>query len=130
MELKTITRIFLLSLLVSLAACETGTNGLPTVYKAGAYTERADGYGGAIKVSALFSDDSITAIAVDSHKESLNRAPVAAALEQIPQAIVEGQTLTVDVVSGATHTSKGIIKAVEKCVLKAGGDGAVEKLKR
>jgi fumarate reductase flavoprotein subunit len=117
-------------LLLSLAACDTGTepSGLQSSYQAGTYTERADGYGGAIKVSAVFSDDSITKITVDSHKESQNREAVAAALEQIPQAIIANQTLVVDAITGATKTSNGILKAVEKCALAAGGENAVEKL--
>jgi fumarate reductase flavoprotein subunit len=50
-------------------------------------------------------------------------------LEQIPQVIIDDQTLAVDSISGATYTSRGILKAVEKCVLKAGGESAVAKLK-
>jgi fumarate reductase flavoprotein subunit len=127
-----IFRVFLLSLLVSLAACDTGTSPLEpsSVYKAGTYTGRADGYGGAITVSTVFSGDSITEIAIDSHKETQNRGAVAAALEQIPQAIIDGQTLVVEAMSGATRTSNGIVKAVEKCALQAGGESAVEKLKQ
>ena len=44
------------------------------------------------------------------------------AINEIPEAIVEGQTLAVDVVAGATYTSNGIIEAVKKCVEEAGGD--------
>ena len=44
------------------------------------------------------------------------------AISDIPEAIVEGQTLAVDVVAGATYTSNGIIEAVKKCVEQAGGD--------
>jgi fumarate reductase flavoprotein subunit len=118
-------------LLLSLAACNTGTGpseGPATLYRAGTYTGIADGYGGIIKVSVAFSDDSIMTIAIDSNKESQNREGVAKALTQIPQAIIDDQTLTVDVISGATKTSKGILKAVEKCALAAGGENAVEKL--
>jgi fumarate reductase flavoprotein subunit len=115
-------------LLFSLAACNMEPSDPPSLYKAGTYTGRADGYGGIITVSAAFSDDSIVTIAIDSHKESQNREGVATALEQIPQAIIDGQTLTVDIISGATRTSRGILKAVENCALAAGGEGAVEKL--
>jgi fumarate reductase flavoprotein subunit len=133
MKVKSIAHIVLALLLFSLAACDTGTGpseDTSSVYKAGSYTGRADGYGGAIKVSAVFSGDSITAIAIDSHKESQNRDAVAAALTQIPQAIIDGQTLVVEAISGATRTSNGIKTAVEKCALQAGGASAVEKLKQ
>jgi fumarate reductase flavoprotein subunit len=125
-------RILLLFLLFAFTACDTGTNpsGNPeAIYSAGSYTGRADGYGGIITVSVVFSTDSITKITVDSHKESQNREAIAKALELIPQAIMDGQTLVVDVITGATRTSSGIIKAVEKCALEAGGKNAVEKLK-
>jgi fumarate reductase flavoprotein subunit len=121
-------RLSLAFLLFSLAACDTGTGPSEGMYRAGTYTERADGYGGAIKVSTVFSDDSITAITIDSHKESQKREAVAAALEQIPQAIIDGQTLVVDAITNATRTRSGILKAVEKCALAAGGKSAVEKL--
>jgi fumarate reductase flavoprotein subunit len=124
-------RLALPFLLLSLAACtmDTEPSGPQSLYQAGTYTGRGDGYGGAITVSTVFSDDSITEITVDSHKEtSETREAVAAALEQIPQAIIANQTLVVDVITGATRTSKGILKAVEKCALAAGGENAVEKL--
>jgi fumarate reductase flavoprotein subunit len=136
MKSETINRILRLSLLFPaflFTACDTGANpsgGTPSLYTAGTYTERADGYGGAIKVSTVFSSDHIMEITVDSHKESTGREGVAAALAQIPQAVIDGQTLAVDVITGASATSKGILRAVEKCVLKAGGEHAVENLKR
>ena len=45
-------------------------------------------------------------------------------IESIPTAIVDGQTLKVDVVSGATVTSEAIIAAVEDCITQAGADVA------
>jgi fumarate reductase flavoprotein subunit len=117
-------------LLFSLTACKTGTepSGSQSLYQAGTYTGRADGYGGIIKVSTVFSGDRITEITVDSHTETQGRDAVAAALEQIPETVIANQTLAVDAISGATKTSKGILKAVEKCALAAGGEDAVEKL--
>jgi fumarate reductase flavoprotein subunit len=132
MKSKTIyLRLALPFLLLSLTACKTGTepSSPHSLYHAGTYTEQADGYGGIIKVSTVFSDDSITKITVDSHKESQSREAVAAALEQIPQTITANQTLLVDVITGATKTSRGILNAVEKCALAAGGESAVEKLR-
>jgi uncharacterized protein with FMN-binding domain len=99
------------------------------LYTPETYTEKASGYGGAMTVSAAFSEDSITVIEIVSHKESSGRAAIAAALEQIPQAIIADQTLTVDVITGATSTSTAIIKARDKCAKLAGGEDAVNKLK-
>jgi fumarate reductase flavoprotein subunit len=118
--------------------CDTGASPsgdsedpppVSSLYTPGTYMEKASGYGGAMTVSTVFSEDSITAIEIVSHKESSGREAIAAALEQIPQAIIADQTLTVDVITGATYTSNAIIKAVEKCVNLAGGEDAVSKLK-
>jgi hypothetical protein len=92
--------LFLIFLVCSFTGCDTGAPGKPPLYQAGTYTGKADGYGGAITVSTVFSGDSITEITIDSHKESSDkRVEVAAALEQIPRAIIDGQTLKVDVFS-------------------------------
>jgi fumarate reductase flavoprotein subunit len=121
---------FALALLFFLAACSTGTepSGPPSLYRAGTYVGRGDGYQGIIKVSTVFSDDNIMGITVDSHKESQGREAVANALEQIPQAIIAGQTLAIDAITNATKTSRGILKAVEASARAAGGESAVEKL--
>ncbi|MCK8824421.1 FMN-binding protein [Fuchsiella alkaliacetigena] len=42
------------------------------------------------------------------------------ALEEIPVEIVEAQSTEVDVVSGATRTSEGIIEAVDETLIEAG----------
>jgi len=44
------------------------------------------------------------------------------AFERIPKAIIDGQTLAVDTVSGATYSSKAIIGAVTKALVAAGAD--------
>jgi len=59
------------------------------------------------------------------HSESPGIGDVA--IERIPQAIVEGQTLAVDTISGATVSSNAILTAVKEAIAQAGGD--VEALK-
>lgn len=44
--------------------------------------------------------------------------------ESLPDLIVEGQTLAVDAIAGATVTSTAILTAVADCVTQAGGDAA------
>lgn len=41
--------------------------------------------------------------------------------EIIPEKVIEAQSLKVDSVSGATYSSKVILKAIQNAVLKAGG---------
>ena len=94
-------------------------------YKAGTYTASAQGNNGPVELEVTFTADAITSVVVKSQQET--EAIASAPLTSIPQAIVDGQTLAVDVVSGATHTSEAILAAAEDCVAQAGGD--VEALK-
>jgi fumarate reductase flavoprotein subunit len=95
------------------------------LYTAGTYEASALGNNGDIIVSVTFSDDMIEKVEVTKHQETSGIADPA--LERIPQAIVDNQSLAIDAVSGATMTSKGILEAVEKAVVQANGD--VAKLK-
>jgi uncharacterized protein with FMN-binding domain len=95
----------------------------------GTYAGTGRGYGGDINISAVLSEAGITNITITAHQETSTRANVLQALDDIPQSIVDDQILAVDVISGATFTSKGIIKAVEDCVFQAGGEDMVNKFK-
>ena len=80
----------------------------------GALTGTADGFMGPITVSVTMDGDTITAVEVVSNSETPEIA--GAALEQIPAAIVAANSPDVDVVSGATYTSNGIINAVKNAI--------------
>lgn len=95
------------------------------LYAAGTYEASAPGNNGDITVSVTFADDKIEKVEVTKHQETSGIADPA--IERIPQAIVDNQSLAIDAVSGATMTSKGILEAVEKAVVQANGD--VAKLK-
>ncbi len=96
-----------------------------SAYTAGVYTASASGNNGAMTVEVTFADGVIESVKVLEHSETPGLSDPA--IERIPSAIVENQSLAVDVVSGATNTSKAILAAVEDCVKQAGGD--VEALK-
>ena len=81
---------------------------------AGVLTGTADGFMGPITVSVTMDGDTITAVEVVSNSETPEIA--GAALEQIPAAIVAANSPDVDVVSGATYTSNGIINAVKNAI--------------
>lgn len=89
-------------------------------YTPGAYTSAAKGMMGDVKVEVTFTDSAIESVAVVEQNETPSIAQ--AALDVLPGAIVEWQTLTVDGVAGATFTSNAIIAAVTDCVKQAGGD--------
>ena len=94
-------------------------------YTAGTYTAEATGNNGPVKVSVTVSADAILEVVVTEHVETpgLSDKPIA----DIPAAIVEHQSLAIDVVAGATKTSVAILAAVEAALVQAGAD--VEALK-
>ena len=119
----------LLASLLCLAGCST-TPKAPaaegeSLFKAGTYTGVGDGRNGPITVEVTFTAGAIESITVKEHTETAGICDPA--IEKIPGAVVESQSLGVDTVAGATLTSDGILKAIEDCVVQAGGD--VEKLK-
>lgn len=112
---KLFSLLLSLTLLFSLAPAALAQNA----YTAGTYTAAAAGNNGDVTLSVTFSDDAITAIEIGENNET--EALAAAPMERIPQAIIAGQTLLVDTVSGATNTSNAILAAVADCVEQAGG---------
>jgi fumarate reductase flavoprotein subunit len=115
---------YLFSLLVVLLItnCDTSTNSPETRYKPGTYTARAKGFVNNITVSVTFSEDKITDITIDEHHETIARPGVVYAIENIPEHIVQKQSVEVDVISGATATSRAIKEAVKNCILEAMND--------
>ena len=92
------------------------------LFKAGTYTGTGKGNNGDIVMEVTFSDAAITAIDAVSHGETAGLSDPAFA--NIPSAILAGQTLAVDTVSGATNSSRGILEAITSCVEQAGADPA------
>lgn len=66
------------------------------------------------EVKVTVKDHVITAIELVSHNHGRG-----AAAEVIPDRVVEAQTLQVDVISGATYSSKVILKAIENALAGA-----------
>lgn len=94
-------------------------------FTAGTYTGEATGHnGGPLTVEVTVSDDKIENVEVKDHTETygigygLKETPV----EAIPSQIVEGQTLAVDTVTGATITSAAVVSAVTSALEQAGAD--------
>ena len=83
------------------------------------------GIGGEMKLNVTVEGGKITAIEVVFHGETAGISDPAFA--QIPQAIIDNQSLAVDVVGGATLTSNGILAAVEAAAAAAGLDVAALK---
>ncbi|MDF2530644.1 MAG: fumarate reductase/succinate dehydrogenase flavoprotein domain protein [Clostridia bacterium] len=112
------------------AGCEqklvsTQSEGAVVSFKAGTYTAEGKGNNGPIKVEVIFTQDAITSVKVLEHSETKGISEPA--IDRIPKKILEGQTLRVDTVSGATNSSKGILEAVAACVTLAGGNAEALK---
>ncbi|MDD5968569.1 MAG: FMN-binding protein [Anaerostipes sp.] len=90
-------------------------------YKDGTYTGTGQGFRGTIKVSVTIKNGKIAAIKVLSKSD--DAAYFGKAKSGVIAAILKGQTTNVDVISGATYSSNGIIQAVRNALKKA----AVEK---
>ncbi|NMB01573.1 MAG: FMN-binding protein [Firmicutes bacterium] len=97
-----------------IAAVDQAIKKASTSFEDGVHTGSAEGFGGSLTVEVTVASGSITKVEVTKQSET----PYIAgdALEQIPSAIVASQSWNVDIVSGATVTSKAIMAAVESAL--------------
>lgn len=87
---------------------------------AGTYEAEGTGIGGTVKVAVTVSETAIEKVEVLEHSETAGVCDPA--IERIPAAIVQRQSLAVDTVAGATITSKAILAAAETALTAAGAD--------
>lgn len=125
-------RLLVAILAFSLCACNSSTGGSSATstsdsstetsakYTPGTYVGKAQGIRSEVEVSVTFDENSITNIEVTSHGETKNIAD--AAIEKVPEEILEAQSLDVDVVTSVTFTSRAIINAVEEAAKQATDD--------
>ncbi len=123
---KVIAMFLCMAMLLTLTACSsTATNdskanseGLS--FNPGTYVAEASGKNGLLKLEVKVDKSKILSVKVLEHNETaiLSDTPIAT----IPQKIVEGQTLKVDTISGATFTSNAILTAAKAALTQAGGD--------
>ena len=85
-------------------------------YKDGTYTGTATGFVGPITVKVTVSGGKIASIAVTNTSDN---EPYLSNAKAVIDKIIGGQTTNVDVVSGATYSSNGIIGAVRNALSKA-----------
>lgn len=84
----------------------------------GTYEVDALGHGGALPMKVAFSEKKIESIDIDTAGETEGLADVV--FVRIPDKIIEGQTLNVDALSGASETSNAVLDGVAKAVKLAG----------
>ncbi|MDD4081154.1 MAG: FAD-dependent oxidoreductase [Eubacteriales bacterium] len=115
--------------LVALFLCVSMVFGL-TAYAAAPYADgvhvgQGTGMGGMVTVSVTVENGNITGIVVDKHAETPGLSDPA--FDQIPAAIIKANSPEVDVVAGATITSKAIKEAVANA-LSGTGEAASEDI--
>lgn len=140
MKKKLLAGAVALGILLGCAACGAPTQtatGSPTPaqtpaptapaagYTAGTYTATTPGMHGPLSVEVTVSEGSIDAVSVTDCVDTLGLRDWPMRL--IPERVVEHQSLSVDTVTGATITSRAILRGVTECLTEAGGD--LEKLK-
>ena len=116
MEMRVFAILMAMMLLVSSGAM---------AMTAGTYEAEANGIGGAVKVAVTVSENAIEKVEVLAHSETPGISDPA--IERIPAAIVEKQTLAVDTIASATVTSNAILTAAEAALTAAGADIAALK---
>lgn len=94
-------------------------------FEPGKYTVTAPGHNGDLPMVVTLSDERIESIDIDTTGESEGIADIV--FKRIPTQILEGQTLNVDIVSGASVTSNGIVDGVAKAVKIAGANPDILK---
>lgn len=80
----------------------------------GVFEGTGTSFGGDLKVAVTVEGGKITKVEVLSHGDTAGVCD--AAMEKVPAEIVEAQSADVDVVTGATFTSKGIMAAVKNAL--------------
>ena len=108
----------------SSSASSAGSLAAGATYIPGTYEATAAGINGDVKVTMTFSDTAITDVVLDVSGETASIGGAAA--EDLKNALMEAQGAEIDVVSGATITSEGVIKAAQKCINQAKGIANVE----
>ena len=89
--------------------------------KSGIYQVRAKGHGSeSMTMEVTIEDDKIKDIEIDSSGETKGVADEV--FNRLPKQIIDNQTLNVDVVSGATISSHGVVDGIAQAINEAGGN--------
>ena len=106
-----------MSLVILVSGCavfgssSSAGNGEEAVYEG-----TGQGYRGPIEVQVRLNGRSITEIIIVDSVE--DRFVGGAAMEELLDMVIEYNSTDIDVISGATETSKGFLKAVENAIMK------------
>ncbi len=100
---------------VSMVACSNSTSEIGI--KDGTYAGEGSGKGGKIAVELTMKDGQIADIVIGENNETHGYAD---AMTQLRQTMIDTNQIEIDIVSGATLSSKGFIEAVKDAYSKTG----------
>lgn len=100
-----LTLVMVLTMVPAMAETVTGTG-------------TAKGFAGDVTVTLTVTDGVITGATAEGANETAGIGSVA--IEKLPAAMVEGNTVNVDAISGATLTSNGLLEAAKAALTAAG----------
>ncbi len=104
--------------LVLLCSCVNGGETQNPVLDDGTFQGTAKSKNGDLTVEMVIENGVISSLQVLSHIDDVEYAQKA--INELPPIIVENQSLGVDVISGATLTSRGILAATANAIREAG----------
>mgnify|MGYP002870148775 CR=1 FL=1 len=105
--------IFLIMLTLTVSACKTAE----IQYKPGSYINEAEGYYSTLIVKVTVDESRILDIEIVSHEEPELLSDIV--FKRLPPMMKKKNTHDVDVISGATYTSRALIEAVGKALEQA-----------
>lgn len=116
---KILSLLLTATMVVGLAACgntdeETPETPETPVEEGETLTGKGEGYGGEVTVTVTKSGDKITKVVAEGPDETVGVGTPA--LEELPAKFVEANSADVDVIAGATVTSKGLIYAMKNAL--------------
>ncbi|WP_034328558.1 FMN-binding protein [Alkaliphilus transvaalensis] len=105
--------------MVALTACggSDDVNSTTGGLNDGTYEGTGQGFKGDIKIELVVEDGKVTDLNVLEHGETEGISD--AAFEGITEQLLEKQSADLDVITGATMTSEGLIEAIEEALPKA-----------
>jgi uncharacterized protein with FMN-binding domain len=109
--------IVLIILIISLIGTMTFIREKEVLYKEGTYTGLGQGNHGEIKVEVTTNQYKIKEIKILEQEETPGLCDIV--YDKIPKSVLKKNSADVEVVSGASYTSQGVIDAIKDAVNKA-----------
>jgi fumarate reductase flavoprotein subunit len=111
---KSMLAFFVLALFVS---CAGGGERLKALYTPGAYEGSGEGYFGPVILEVTVNSGAIVQIDVVQHSDTQGIGTTA--FDELTVMVLDANSVDVDIVAGASYSSRGFLEAVEDALQKA-----------